>query len=187
AHRGRATLDRRAVMSLSPHTTSSPCRKNRSHRCDPTNPAPPVITVRTAALLRVENPAPSAYLSINSRSPRGRFSALDECRDGGPDASPFPAHLHGSAPPAGPAAGAAAAGLEDVVVLEPRGDLAVPPHRPRPVRGAGAEPGQDAGDHRPGPAGTALPRRRLSGPPRPRQERLRQLHVGDDVVRRDLR
>ena len=47
---------------------------------------------------------------------------------------------------------AAQAGLQPVVVLEPRGGRAVPPHRRRPVRGAREQPGQAARGHAAGPA-----------------------------------
>src|SRR5947208_15130376 len=35
-------------MKLSTQRTSWPSARNRSHRCDPMNPAPPVMSVRTA-------------------------------------------------------------------------------------------------------------------------------------------
>ena len=40
-------LARLPVMRLSTQTTSCPSARKRSHRCEPTKPAPPVMTVRT--------------------------------------------------------------------------------------------------------------------------------------------
>ena len=42
---------RREVKKLSTHRTSSPRASSRSHRCDPMNPAPPVIRIRFIAPL----------------------------------------------------------------------------------------------------------------------------------------
>src|SRR5205823_5153246 len=41
-----STFDREPVKKLSRQTTSCPSFKSRSHRCEPTNPEPPVTSIR---------------------------------------------------------------------------------------------------------------------------------------------
>ncbi len=88
---------------------------------------------------------------------------------------PTDSHVHRPAALAGTPGGPAEAGLQHVVVLEPRGGRPLPAHRRGRLRGPRPQPGQAPRRRQPGPAPRAAPRRRLPRPHGPRRTGLRQL------------
>jgi hypothetical protein len=77
-----AILRRWPVKRLSTQRTLSPSARNRSQRCDPTNPAPPVITVRivspsVSASMNERRARPSRKIILRYITPRGVGNAED--------------------------------------------------------------------------------------------------------------